>query len=345
MRQNVDLTGYTTFGCVSRAEYFCEVTTRDALKAAIDEAKALGLTIHCLGGGANTIAMPWVKGLVIKMAIPGFDVRREADGVTVRLGAGEDMDSVIARLVDQGLGGLENLSAIPGTLGGAIVQNIGAYGGEIGPFVESVQIYDSESGEVRDLTPEALHFDYRHSVFKEPEAKGWIILGATLRLGDPDRWRPTLSYKAVEEEIRQLGLDALSLTPRVMRDLITNIRWRKLPDPKKVGNAGSFFTNPKITTVHWRELIALQPTLAWYELDESYRKIAAASLIDLAGLKGLEHEHVAVHKTHALILVNRGRATGEDVLALAQAIKDRVYTLFGVHLEREPVVLGEAPQA
>ena len=341
MRQDVDLTGYTTFGCVSKAQYFCEAHTLDELEQAVQEAKSLGLAIHCLGGGANTIVMPWVKGLVLKIALPGFDVSRDAEGVTVRLGAGEDMDSVIGRLVDQGYGGLENLSAIPGTVGGAIVQNIGAYGVEIGPFVESVQIFDTDSGEVRELAPEALHFDYRHSVFKESEAKSWIILGATLRLGDPDAWRPTLSYKAVEEEIRQLGLDTLSLTPRVMRDLITDIRWRKLPDPKQVGNAGSFFTNPKITTVHWRELISLQPTLAWYELDEGHRKIAAASLIDLAGLKGLEHEHVAVHKKHALILVNRGGATGEDVLALAQAIKDRVYTLFGVHLEREPVVLGE----
>ncbi len=339
MQFDVDLTPLTTFQTKSRAEAFCAVDSVEALANALSEAKAKGMSVNLLGGGANTIARAWVKGLTLKVAIPGVTVDVDDQNVCrVTVGAGETIDTVIGELVEKNLGGLENLSSIPGTVGGAIVQNIGAYGVEIGPFVETVTVYDMEEGRLLTLTQAECRFGYRHSVFKTPQGAGLVIVSVTLNLGNPKDWRPTVSYRAVEDALAHE--ENPTLTPAFMRRLIQGIRARKLPDPRVIGNAGSFFTNPVITTVHWRELISVHPNLPWYDLDDDHKKLAAAGLIEAAGFKGEGTENVGTYPHHALILVNRGGATGEDVERFAETIVERVEALFGVRLEAEPVFLG-----
>ena len=339
MQSRFDLTPKTTFQTRSVAEHFECVASLEELKKALARAREKGLEVHLIGGGANTLARSFVPGLVIEMGIKGFEVRATEEGVKVDLGAGEVIDSVIERLVDRGLGGIENLSAIPGTVGGAVVQNIGAYGCEIGPFVESVRVYDPEADAVRTLSNAECRFAYRHSVFKEPEGRGLVILGVTLDMGDPEAWRPTTSYKAVEEVLRRDDVRASTLTPSDMRRIVIDIRRERIPDPARIGNAGSFFTNPIVPTAVWREVIEAHPTLVWYTIDETRAKLGAGSLIDQAGLKGYCGERVGVHPDNALILVNLGEATGEDVLALKDMIVSRVEELYGVKLEMEPVVI------
>lgn len=332
------LDGLTTFGTRSEAEYYAECRSVDELEYLLTDAALNGRPVHFLGGGANTIARSRVAGLVIRMLIPGFELSAAPNGdVLVKVGAGETIDTVIRRTLDAGLGGLENLSAIPGTVGGAVVQNIGAYGVELAERLVSVTVYDRAEKTVRVLTLEECDFAYRHSIFKTPAGASLVVLSATLRL--PKVWTPVLGYKDLDAELAARGLTPEALDAKTVADLVRTVRARKLPDPAEIGNAGSFFTNPIVTKVFWRELLTKHPTLVSYKLGGSRMKLAAGWLIDAAGFRGAGTETVGVYDRHALILVNRGGATGEDVIAFSETIIEKVRRDFGVTLEREPVIL------
>ena len=333
------LDGLTTFGTRSEADHYAEAGSLDELEAHLAEANANGLPVHFLGAGANTIAMSRVPGMTIRITIKGVEMSAAPNGdVLVKCGAGEVFDDIVARTLKAGIGGLENLSAIPGTVGGAVVQNIGAYGVELAERLSSVTVYDRAEKVVRVLTVEVCDFSYRHSIMKTEAGRNFVVLSVTLRL--PAVWTPVLGYKDLEAEIEARGLTAETVTAPVMSEIVRAVRARKLPDPAVIGNAGSFFTNPIVTKVHWHELLTKHPSLVYYRLGGGRMKLAAAWLIEAAGFKGLAEGPAGVYEHHALIIVNRGGATGEDVMALAERIQKRVFELFGVKLEMEPVRLG-----
>lgn len=333
------LDGLTTFGTRSEADHYAEAGSLDELEAHLAEANANGLPVHFLGAGANTIAMSRVPGMTIRITIKGVEMSAAPNGdVLVKCGAGEVFDDIVARTLKAGIGGLENLSAIPGTVGGAVVQNIGAYGVELAERLSSVTVYDRAEKVVRVLTVEECDFSYRHSSMKTEAGRNFVVLSVTLRL--PAVWTPVLGYKDLEAEIEARGLTAETVTAPVMSEIVRAVRARKLPDPAVIGNAGSFFTNPIVTKVHWHELLTKHPSLVYYRLGGGRMKLAAAWLIEAAGFKGLAEGPAGVYEHHALIIVNRGGATGEDVMALAERIQKRVFELFGVKLEMEPVRLG-----
>lgn len=333
------LDGLTTFGTRSEADHYAEAGSLDELEAHLAEANANGLPVHFLGAGANTIAMSRVLGMTIRITIKGVEMSAAPNGdVLVKCGAGEVFDDIVARTLKAGIGGLENLSAIPGTVGGAVVQNIGAYGVELAERLSSVTVYDRAEKVVRVLTVEECDFSYRHSIMQTEAGRNFVVLSVTLRL--PAVWTPVLGYKDLEAEIEARGLTAETVTAPVMSEIVRAVRARKLPDPAVIGNAGSFFTNPIVTKVHWHELLTKHPSLVYYRLGGGRMKLAAAWLIEAAGFKGLAEGPAGVYEHHALIIVNRGGATGEDVMALAERIQKRVFELFGVKLEMEPVRLG-----
>lgn len=337
IQERVALTSLTTFGCPSLAEHFIEVHSLEELRAAVHEAHENHWKIHVLGAGANTIARSWVEGLVIRVALKGIDVTPTSEGALLTVGAGELFQTVIDRMLALGFSGLENLTAIPGTVGGAVVQNIGAYGVELAEHLVSVRVYDCQRDEELVLTAQDCDFAYRHSVFKKPKASQWIILSAVLRV--QKAFTPVISYKDVEQSLVREGLSVETLTATRLSELIREIRARKLPDPQVIGNAGSFFMNPIVNKVHWRRLLTTHPSLVSYKLGGARMKIAAAWLIEEAGFKGWSDGKVGVYDKQALILVNKGAATGEDVLRLAKTIQERVQAQFGVQLKMEPVVL------
>lgn len=333
------LDGLTTFGTRSEADYFAQAATLDELEGLLAEATANNWPVHFLGAGANTIAMSRVHGMVIKVAFKGYEVAAAPNGdVLVKCGAGETFDEIVRRTLQAGLGGLENLSAIPGTVGGAVVQNIGAYGVELAERLASITVYDRAQKVVRVLSVEECDFSYRHSIMKTDAGKDFVVLSATLRL--PGVWTPVTGYKDLEAELEARGLTADTVTAAELSDIVRTVRARKLPDPKVLGNAGSFFTNPIITKVHWHELLTEHPSLVYYRLGGGRMKLAAAWLIEAAGYKGHVADTVGVYEHHALILVNCGGATGEAVVALAHEIIEAVKARFGVSLAMEPVILG-----
>lgn len=329
----------TTFQLQSTAEAYAEPSTVEELAEAYAFAHEKGLDVHVLGGGANVVAMPRVPGLVVRPNFTG--IRRETDAAGFPLivaGAAEPLDAVVRRAAEWGLGGLENLAAIPGSVGGAVVQNAGAYGVELAERFLWCRAWDPDAREVHSLTLEDCDFGYRTSAFKREDGRRWVILEAAFRL--PKTWTPVVAYKDIASKFE--GRGAETITPSEVEAAVRAVRAAKLPDPVEAGNAGSFFKNPVVTKIKARELTTLHPTLVVYPLAGGRAKLAAGWLIDAAGLRGHQKERVGVSPDHALVLVNRGGATGEDVLALAREIALKVERRFGVELEPEPVFMGGA---
>ena len=336
--EHQSLDAMTTFGLHSTADFFARAQNAQELDALIGWADERGLPVKFLGGGANTIAKSRVEGLVIRVEIKGFATEEAPNGdLLVKVGAGEVFDDIVRRTVAEGRGGLENLAAIPGTVGGAVVQNIGAYGVELAERLVSVTVWDRSEKAERVLSVPECDFAYRHSVLKTPAGRDFVILGATLRL--PKVWTPILGYRDLDAELKLEERSVETLTAAEVEAAVRAVRGRKLPDPRVIGNAGSFFTNPIVTKVFWHELLTVHPNLVYYKLGGGRMKLAAAWLIEAAGFKGAKTGAVGVYDKHALIVVNHGGATGEDIIAFSDAIIAKVKQEFGVTLEREPVIL------
>ncbi len=332
------LAALTTFHLRANAEAWVEVASLEDIRDALSIAKGRGWQTTILGGGSNVVPMPLVPGLVIHPVFRGIhEAQSESGSLVVVVGAAEALDDLVRYTVGKGLGGLENLAAIPGSVGGAVVQNAGAYGVEMAERIAWVRVYDSDIDDFRTLTPTECDFGYRTSIFKSKAGSRLIITEAAFVL--PQVWQPVTAYKDLSSLFADR--DPASVTPAEVETAVRNLRAQKLPDPSQTGSAGSFFKNPVVTKLKARELITLHPNLVSYPLAGGRAKLAAGWLIEAAGLKGLSSGDAAVWPAHALILINRGRATGEDVLKLGREIAERVERRFGVALEPEPIFLGK----
>jgi UDP-N-acetylmuramate dehydrogenase len=289
-----------------------------------------------LGGGSNIILTRDMPAVVLKVEVAGMRlVEERADAWIVEAGAGESWHDLVDWTLAQGLPGLENMALIPGTVGAAPVQNIGAYGLELKDRFESLDAVDLVTGRSVTLGPGICAFGYRDSVFKHSLAGRTLITRVRFRLPRP--WQPVLGYLDLERKMREAGVPNPS--PRQIFDWVCEIRRAKLPDPAVIGNAGSFFKNPVVTPEQCRDIIGRDPEIVHYPMPDGTVKLAAGWMIDACGWKGKSVGQAAVYDRQALVLVNRGGAIGSEVMTLARAIQESVYGRFGIRLEPEPVVV------
>jgi UDP-N-acetylmuramate dehydrogenase len=338
------LRALNSFGVSAQAS---RLVTLDTL-ADLDE--ALALLAHSprslvLGGGSNLLLAGDFEGTVLRMALRGRRILSEAEAAPdamalVEAAAGENWHDFVCWTLDQGLYGLENLSLIPGTVGASPIQNIGAYGVEMRDRFESLEAVDRVSGERRRLNAAECRFGYRDSLFKRPEGARWLILSVRFRLART--FAPRLEYAELRREIDAGNLAAgradAAPDARTVAAAVIAIRRRKLPDPARLGNAGSFFRNPVVDAATAEALARAWPGLPCHASDGAV-KLSAAWLIDRCGWKGHREGDAGVHAEHALVLVNHGCATGTELLRLALRIAASVRERFGVVLEPEPTIV------
>jgi UDP-N-acetylmuramate dehydrogenase len=336
LHERFPLREFNTFGVEARARWFCRVRCAEELAALASAPALAGLPRLVLGGGSNLLLTGDFDGVVVKVDVPGLRVLGETgDAWQVEVGAGENWHSTVERLLAMGRPGLENLALIPGNCGAAPIQNIGAYGMELAERFDSLLAWDFDAQQTVRMSAADCDFGYRDSAFKHALAGRRVILAVTLAL--PRHWQPVAGYADVAQELKARGI--AQPAPGEVFDAVVAIRRRKLPDPAAIGNAGSFFKNPIVTRDEHRALIAHHPSLVGYPLPGGRFKLAAAWLIDAAGLKGVTRGRAGVYEKQALVLVNRGGATGAEILALAREVQDKVAEKFGLWLEPEPVIV------
>ncbi|WP_421023148.1 UDP-N-acetylmuramate dehydrogenase [Paraburkholderia sp. A1RO-5L] len=328
---------HNTFGFDVRARFACRIESEADLAAAVRDPRAQGLRRLVLGGGSNVVLTRDFDGLVLLVALAGKRVTREdSDAWYVEAGAGENWHDFVAWTLEAGMPGLENLALIPGTVGAAPIQNIGAYGLEMAERCASVRAIEIESGTPYEFDAADCRFGYRDSFFKQEGRDHFLITSVTFRL--PKAWRPNAGYADLARELAQRGLSEARCARDVF-DAVVAVRRAKLPDPLALGNAGSFFKNPVIDAQQFDSLVVREPRIVSYPQADGRVKLAAGWLIDQCGWKGRTLRGAAVHERQALVLVNLGGATGNDILELAQAIRRDVFERFGVELEQEPLSL------
>jgi UDP-N-acetylmuramate dehydrogenase len=335
------LRSHNSFGFDVRAKFACRIESVDQLLAAVRHPHAAGLARLVLGGGSNVVLTRDFAGLVLLVALRGRRVAHEDDAAWyVEAAAGENWHEFVQWTLSQGLPGLENLALIPGTVGAAPIQNIGAYGLEMGERFASLRALELATGEIVELDTAACRFGYRDSFFKQEGRERFVITSVTFRL--PKAWTPRANYADLARELAAGGTSGTSdaaPSAQAIFDAVVRVRRAKLPDPLEVGNAGSFFKNPVVSAAQFDALRAREPELVSYPQPDGRVKLAAGWLIDRCGWKGRALGAAAVHERQALVLVNRGGATGSEVLELARAIQRDVVQRFGVELEPEPVCL------
>ena len=333
LQQDRALTALNTFGVPVAARCYAEAADEAAVRAAEVEAARLGLPLLILGGGSNLLLTRDVEALVLRMTGLGRRIlSEEGDQVLVEAEAGEPWHPFVQWTLAQGLGGLENLSLIPGTVGAAPVQNVGAYGVEIRDVLHSLLALHRPSGEVRELLATDCRFAYRDSRFKQ-EAGDWVILRVRFALSRSPQLK--LEYGPIRQQLAAMGIQ--QPTAQDVSRAVCATRSEKLPDPALLGNAGSFFKNPVVSQQQAAALREQYPDLVCYSAGEQV-KLAAGQLIDKAGWKGYRDGDAGVHALQALVLVNYGNATGSELLALARRIQADIAARFAVELEIEPLV-------
>ena len=333
----VNLRAWNTFGLPAVAQTLIHIDEEADVRRVVDHPAFGRAPKFILGGGSNIVLARDVSAVVLKVAIGGIRLlETRDDAFIVEAGAGVPWHELVAWTIEQGLPGLENLALIPGTVGAAPVQNIGAYGLELQDRFESLDGVDLVTGRGFTLDGRLCRFGYRDSVFKHELAGKSVITSVRLRLPRP--WRPVLGYLDLQRKIDETGLTAPDA--RQIFDWVCQIRRAKLPDPAVIGNADSFFKNPVVTPEQCRDIIARDPHVVHYPMDDGSFKLAAGWLIDACGWKGKSVGGAGVYEKQALVLVNRGEARGAEVITLARAIQESVYGRFGIRLEPEPVVVG-----
>ena len=333
IQTNKNLKEYNTFGISVKAEMFAVFSSIEELKQILSFRNDKKLLV--LGGGSNLLLTKDFDGLVIKNEIKRFEVIEEtASEVIVESGAGENWHEFVLNCIDKGFGGIENLSLIPGSVGASPMQNIGAYGVEIKDVFESLSAYHIASGEIHYFDKTKCEFGYRESIFKNKVKGEYIILTVTFRLTK----NPTInsSYGAINEQLKVMGIE--NPTIKELSAAVIAIRQSKLPDPKIIGNAGSFFKNPTVEITLLEQIQKNYPDIPNYPALNG-RKLAAGWLIEKAGWKGRTFDNYGVHKLQALVLVNYGNCTGQEIFDLSSQIIQDVFEKFGVLLEREVNIL------
>ena len=336
LEARVNLRSLNSFGLPATANRLVRVRSDADVRRIVDHPELGHARKFVLGGGSNVVFTRDVEDLVVKVEVPGLRVLREdARAWLIEAGAGESWHRLVAWSLDQGISGLENLALIPGTVGAAPVQNIGAYGVELKDRFDSLDVVDWVTGRRVTLDAAACAFGYRDSVFKR-QLKGKAVI-TRVRLRCPKPWQPVLGYLELERKMAETA--NASPDARTIFEWVCAIRRSKLPDPALIGNAGSFFKNPVVTPEQCRDIIGRDPEVVHYPLPDGTVKLAAGWLIDACGWKGKCIGGAAVYEKQALVLVNRGEATGGEVVTLARAIEESVYGRFGIRLEAEPVVV------
>jgi len=340
IEHGVSLRELNTFGLPAMARTLVRIRSDADVRRVLDHPELGRAPKLVLGGGSNLVLTRDPAAVVLRVEVAGRRlVQQREDAWVVELGAGENWHEAVAWTIDQGWPGLENLALIPGTVGAAPVQNIGAYGLELKERFESLDAVDLVTGRSVTLDARACSFGYRDSVFKHQGFGGLASksLITRVRLALPRPWVPVLGYLDLERRMADTGQRCPDA--RTLFEWVCAIRRDKLPDPRLIGNAGSFFKNPVVSAEQCRDIIARDPRIVHYPLADGSCKLAAGWLIDACGWKGKSIGGAGVYDKQALVLVNRGGATGAEVLTLARAIQESVYGRFGIRLEPEPVVI------
>jgi UDP-N-acetylmuramate dehydrogenase len=355
VEKNVPLQALNTFRIVAKAHSLVRIKEVEDIARLLQDPQWGPGPKLVLGGGSNMVLTGDVKPLVLKMEIQGMRLVEETDKhVILEAGAGENWHDFVAWTLNQGYPGLENMAMIPGTVGASPVQNIGAYGVELQDRFDSLDAVDLQTGRLFSLNAAQCAFGYRDSVFKHSSQGASESAAAPLGLKDravivrvrfalPKVWKPVLGYADIEKKMAEHA--CTQPHPQQLFDWICAIRKAKLPDPNVIGNVGSFFKNPTVTPEQCADIIARDPKLVHYRLDDGSIKLAAGWMIDSCGWKGKSVGQAGVYEKQALVLVNRGAgsdgngATGGEVMTLAKAIQTSVYERFGILLEPEPVVV------
>ncbi len=336
IQPRASLREYNTFGLPAVAAHLVRVASDADVRRVVDHPEYGLAAKFVLGGGSNVVFTRDVAAVVLKVEIMGRRLLRETPGAwIVEAGAGENWHAFVAWTLAQGWPGLENLGLIPGLVGAAPVQNIGAYGVELQERFDSLDAVDLVTGRSVTLSAAECRFGYRDSVFKQHLAGKSVITRVRLRLPRP--WQPVLGYLDLERKMLESGNTAPNA--QTVFDWVCSIRRAKLPDPAVIGNAGSFFKNPVVSVEQCRDIIGRDPEIVHYLLADGSVKLAAGWLIDACGWKGKTVGRAGVYEKQALVLVNRGGASGAEVVTLARAIQESVYGRFGIRLEPEPVIV------
>jgi len=326
------LENLNTFGVKAHAKYFAEINCTEDLIDILKSKKFAQEQSLILGGGSNLLFTSDFDGLILKVQVKGIHVVKEDDDYFwVKAGGGVVWQELVESCIKANFGGIENLSLIPGTVGAAPIQNIGAYGVEIKDYCEAVEAIDLENGEKRYFSNHECHFGYRDSIFKNELRDRYLITNVLFRLLK----RPILNidYGQVRSTLEDTG--KTEFTIRDVSEAIIRIRTAKLPDPAKIGNAGSFFKNPVISRELFNAIKKSFPEIPHYDQPDSSVKIPAAWMIDQCGLKGKKHNSAAVHKLQPLVIINEGGATGDDIVKLSEEVQQKVKNKFGIQLEPE----------
>ncbi|TVQ07871.1 MAG: UDP-N-acetylmuramate dehydrogenase [Balneolaceae bacterium] len=330
--ENVSLRNLNTFGIESRARRFTRPKTKDELIAMLQQNPAAGLEKRVLGGGSNILITGDVDALVIRYDDVSMDVVRETDEhVWLRVGGGHNWHDLVVRCIETGLAGIENLSLIPGNVGAAPIQNIGAYGVELAEVFDSLEAVELSGGEVHAFSSEECGFGYRDSIFKNREKGRYLITDVVLRLNRKPDFR--LDYGDIRSTLDAMGVEKLTIG--AVSEAVCRIRRSKLPDPARLGNAGSYFKNPVITEKEFEKLRGKYPVMPGYPSGAGKVKIPAGWLIEKAGWKGRRIGETGTHEKQALVIVNYGMATGQEILDYSAGIAAEVESKFGITLTPE----------
>jgi UDP-N-acetylmuramate dehydrogenase len=336
--EHADLTALNTFGVEAQAQFLISCRSMDALRLMLKDIKDSQDPLLIIGDGSNVLFTKNYDGIILLPQLPGTDqLPSPGSHGIVRVGAGENWHRFVDYTLKQSLFGLENLALIPGTVGAAPIQNIGAYGVELSDFVHAVETIDRETLELKRFSNQECQFGYRDSLFKRARKARYIVTHVEFRL--PRDPALNLSYAGIREELTELKA-SVNPSPRDVFKAVTQLREKKLPDPLEYGNAGSFFKNPLVSAETAARISAEVSGFSYYPTGGSGNaKLSAAWLIENAGLKGHSIGGAQVSKQHALVLINRKRATGSEIWELANFVMDTVKARFGVQLEPEPTII------
>ncbi len=336
VESNASLIPHHTLQLTSHCAYLVTVSNKNELLEAIAFAQDKKLPLIALGEGSNIVPSPFVNAVVCFVKIKGIQ-RLESDSttVTVKVGAGEDWDDFVQVCLESGWYGLENLSLIPGSVGAAPIQNIGAYGVELKQFIKSVTVVNNATGKIEQLNQAQCQFGYRDSIFKQTLVNTHTIVSVTFTLLMQPK--PVITYPVLQKALERYS--DFQISPELIREHVVAIRQSKLPNPTTHPNAGSFFKNPYVSDAHLQKLLQQFPVMAWFKEGDK-NKIAAGWLIDTLGLKGTAKGNIQIHDQQALVLINKGNADSVELLDFAGDIQQQVKEAFGIELEIEPRLLA-----
>lgn len=334
-KPDFNLKEFNTLGINAKAKYCTQIENEEDLNILFKEGKFKEKTL-IVGEASNILFKSDFDGIVLMINTKGIEIFSETKNeIILEVKSGENWNNLVDYTVKNKYWGIENLSMIPGNVGAAPIQNIGAYGTELKDVFVSLDAFDTQTGQITTFNKEECKFDYRDSIFKSEHKGRYIVLSIKIKLSKTPK--PNISYKALKDYFRENAEKPLSIEN--IQEAVNKVRSSKLPDPKEIKNSGSFFKNPIIDNAKARELKRKYPDIPLYNVGNNSTKVAAGWLIEKAGWKGKRFGDAGVHKNQALVLVNYGNASGEEILLLSQKIATDIYEKFGIKLEREVRVI------